>query len=94
MVICAAIKYHIVDTNKEVVMSGLRHGNIMELMHELGFNRSKYKEIEQGFIIHDGTFLNREQALTHAFKCGQLSSSTLELKSQGLENELFSEDIY
>ena len=94
MVICAAIKYHIVNTDKEVVMSGLRHGDIMELMYNFGSNLFKYKEIEQGFIIHDGTFLNRGQALTHALKCGQLSSSTMELKHQGFENELYTEDIY
>ena len=44
---------------------------------------------EQGFLTHDGTFLNRRDAMDEAIKCGQLP---LEAKEQCAE--LYSEDLW
>ena len=44
---------------------------------------------EQGFLTHDGTFLNRYDAMQHAIACGQLSpDADKECK------ELYSEDLW
>ena len=44
---------------------------------------------EQGFLTHDGTFLNRYDAMNEAIKCGQLPP---EAKEQCAE--LYSEDLW
>ena len=44
---------------------------------------------EQGFLTHDGTFLNRYDAMDEAIKCGQLPP---EAKEQCAE--LYSEDLW
>lgn len=44
---------------------------------------------EQGFLTHDGTFLNRYDAMEEAIKCGQLPP---EAKEQCVE--LYSEDLW
>ena len=44
---------------------------------------------EQGFLTHDGTFLNRHDAMNEAIKCGQLPP---EAKEQCAE--LYSEDLW
>ena len=44
---------------------------------------------EQGFVTHDGTFLNRYDAMQHAIACGQLPpGADKECK------ELYSEDLW
>lgn len=43
------------------------------------------KEVEQGFLDNKGKFLNRVQAMQHAFNCGQIKTC---------KKELFSEDLY
>ena len=44
---------------------------------------------EQGFLTHDGTFLNRYDAMQHAIACGQLPPcADKECK------ELYSEDLW
>lgn len=47
------------------------------------------EKTEQGFLTHDGTFLNRYDAMDEAIKCGQLSP---EVKEQCAE--LYSEDLW
>ena len=47
------------------------------------------KKTEQGFLTHDGTFLNRYDAMDEAIKCGQLPP---EAKEQCAE--LYSEDLW
>ena len=47
------------------------------------------EKTEQGFLTHDGTFLNRHDAMDEAIKCGQLPP---EAKEQCAE--LYSEDLW
>ena len=47
------------------------------------------EKTEQGFVTHDGTFLNRYDAMQHAIACGQLPPcADKECK------ELYSEDLW
>lgn len=88
MILCSAIKFHIDKTNKEVILCGLRHGDIFKQLEALGFEPHKgYKEIEQGFLTDFGIFLSRNQAYTVALKYGQL-------KHPKDNEELFSEDLW
>ncbi len=94
MIICAAIKVRFVRADKiiEVVIPGLRHGHIWELMADLGVP-AKREEIE-GFIDHTGAFLDRYEALAHALVCGQLSDTVRTEKVEKREITLWSEDLY
>ena len=63
MILAAAIRYHIPATGKDVVLCGARHGDVFWQLEGLGFGpKDGYEELEQGFIDHNGTFLDREEA--------------------------------
>ena len=96
MIIAAAITYYIPSTDKEVVMCGVRHGDIFYQLSCLGFKpREGYIEIEQGFITHDHKFLNREQAYKYAKEIGQISEQLIIYRdNQTMKPELFSEDLW
>lgn len=99
MILCAAIKFHIEETDCDVIVPGRRHGDIYKIMKGLGYGPKKgYKEIEQGFITTAGFFLNRSDAFHHALECGQISQTTQWYKAdhEGYIHipELFSEDLY
>ncbi len=68
---------------------GLRHNEIIT-SKEKGFFKGN---CIQGFIDDNGNFLDREQALEHAYKCKQISK---ELYKERLKynKELFSEDLW
>ena len=65
-------------------------------MHDLGFEAHEgYQEIEQGFIDHHNNFLDRKEALEHAYECGQLSSKIYHDKKEGSDfSNLISEDLW
>lgn len=95
MVICAAIKIRLHSSGKESVICGHRHGNCYYFLEDLNLKGAKdYSLIEEGFLISDGTFLNRKEALEHATTCGQLSKTTIWHKIDHEEDELYSEDLY
>ena len=88
MILCSAIKFHIDKTGEEVILCGLRHGDMFKQLKALGFEPHKgYKEIEQGFLIDSGRFLSRKEAYVVALKYGQL-------KHPKDSEELFSEDLW
>ncbi len=88
MIICAAIKFAIEATGKEVILCGCRHGDIFAQLEPLGFEPHKgYKWLEQGFIDQDNKFYTRAEAFTHAKECGQIKTD----KERGT---IYSEDIY
>lgn len=88
MILCSAIKFHIDKTDEEVILCGLRHGDIFKQLKALGFEPHKgYKEIEQGFLTVSGGFLSRKEAYVVALKYGQI----LDPKEN---EELFSEDLW
>lgn len=96
MILCAAIKFHIDKTDKNVVIPCWRHGEAYKILRDLGFGaKDGYKEIEQGFITTENEFLNRREAYVHVVRCGQLNQTTLWYKEDhGDGYELYSEDIY
>lgn len=97
MILASAIRYKIEATGKEVVLCGVRHGNIFEQLDALGFEpRKGYEEIEQGFIDHKNNFLTREEAYEHAKMCGQICAKIIherEVKKY-FGKELISEDLW
>lgn len=95
MIICAALKVEKYDDFfAETIVPCFRHGNGYEILHNLCKN-NKYKgHVTEGFMTHDGKFLDRVDAFEHAMMCGQLSATGREYKREHKENELYSEDLY
>lgn len=97
MILCAAIKFHIEKTNRDVVLPCWRHAEAYKILRDLGFDaKDGYKEIEQGFITTSNKFLDRKAAWDHAIYCGQVNQTTQWYKEDYEISpfELFSEDIY
>lgn len=100
MIICAAIHYHDKELNPKgyalprnlkegLVIGGWRHANCIAVMWTLTSKQTGPSNSTQGFLTHDGTFLNRVEALAEARACNQILN-----EREVLGNELFSEDIY
>lgn len=95
MIVCAAIKFHIEETNRDVILCGVRHGDCYTQLEALRFRpKGGYKEIEQGFVDNNGIFFGRKQAYEEALKIGQIAPSTKVLKIEKSEDELYSEDLW
>jgi len=93
MILAAAIKYRIEQTNEEVILCGARHGDVITQLKPLGFKPQQgYKEIAQGFIDHKNNFLTREEAYEHAKMCGQVCAQVI--KERDKSKEMFSEDFW
>lgn len=94
MIICAAVKFRIDTTDKDVILCGVRHADCFEQLANLGFKpKEGYKEIAQGFVTHTGEFLDRHMAWNHAIKCGQLAAS-IHSGWNPVPGELYSEDLW
>ena len=92
MILCAAVKFYIEATKKEVVVACRRHCDAYAMLRDMGYEPKKgYKKIDEGFISTNGMFLNRRQAYEHAVLCGQLSDTVMRNINNGM---LFSEDLY
>lgn len=95
MLICAALLIQVEGLDHTTIVPCHRHGDGFKILADLGYApKTKYKVVEQGFINHNGEFLDRIEALNHAMKCGQLSESTLWYKDDHDDKELYSEDLY
>lgn len=92
MIIASAIKYHI--NGNDVVLCGVRHGDILNQLLLIGFNIEDVEELEQGFVDHQNNFLSRREAFHHAKNCGQLSSKIAEDKERQGWTLLISEDLW
>ena len=92
MILCAAVKFHIEKTDKDVVIPCRRHYEAFNIIRDIGFDpKEGYTVVEQGFIDTKSNFLTRKEAYHHACECGQLSNTVL----VNIHNEiLFSEDLY
>ena len=94
MVICAAIKVKgLTNTTKliDTMICGHRHGDCLKIINDFDMN---VIETVQGFMKHDGTFLDRKEALKHALECGQLNATTKWYQQDHNIEELYSEDLY
>lgn len=97
MILASAIKFHIDETNEDVVLCGARHGDVFQQLEALGFEpRKGYTELEQGFIDHNNNFLTREEAYEHAKMCGQICAKIVyEREEKGLfGKKMISEDLW
>ena len=94
MIICAALKVEKCDDFEETIVPCFRHGNGFTILHNLCKNTNYKGHVIQGFMTHEGKFLDRIEAYDHALKCGQLSATGREFKLQRREDELYSEDLY
>ena len=95
MIICAALLVQVEGLDHETIVPCWRHGKGFEILRDLGFaTKTKYKVIAQGFIDHNGEFLDRKEALAHALECGQLSSTNRWYQEDHKLDELYSEDLY
>ena len=91
MIICAALKVQVEGLDHETFIPCVRHGDGFKILEDLGYApKTKYKVIEQGFLTHKNTFLNREQAYGYAHDFGQLPAT---LRRYG-NGTLYSEDLY
>ena len=97
MIISAAVKILLKKENREVIIPCHRHGDAYRILKDLGFHPSDFETVKQGFIAYVvdpnnrinwiETFLDRKEALTHAKRIHQISTSMS-------EDELYSEDLY
>ena len=68
-----------------------RHGDAFRIIAQfLDADEIDNTKTEQGFLTHDGTFLNRYSAYLHAAECGQMPV----LPTLCLYPELYSEDLW
>lgn len=86
MITCAAIKFWLKDEPKfPIIMTGLRHCDILERMfHTFGNNYEKSTMI-QGFLNDNVTFLDRYDAKEIAYLNNQVDNPY---------GELYSEDVW
>ena len=90
MIICAALLLENKE-QEEIVLPCWRHGIGYEMIRELHIDA---KVLKEGFMNHEGKFLDRYDALVHVMECGQLSQANRWYKGDNRENELYSEDLY
>lgn len=92
-IVCAAILIHDgkehphqpVNIDKGMVVCGFRHCNCITTASLLDEGYFKDKEVTQGFLTDENTFVNRIEGGEIAFAAGQIKKLT---------TCLFSEDLY
>lgn len=95
MLICAALLIQVEGLDHKTIIPCRRHGDGFQILQDLGYGpKTKYKILQQGFIDHNGVFIDREESFEHAKQCGQLSAATRWYKEDHNEVELYSEDLY
>ena len=82
----SAIKFYLRGEDRPIIMTGLRHPEILEKMFSMQLNYDKERMV-QGFLNHEDKFLDRRTAKFEARRCNQLIEDTE-------YGELFSEDIW
>ena len=95
MIVCAAIKVimnNIAGTS--AVVCGRRHVDCVKTLEHFNDCWKDSRRFE-GFIDHNGKFLDRKEAYKHALECGQISKHDAWYRIDNkYENELYSEDLY
>jgi hypothetical protein len=91
MIICAALLIQVEGLDHTTYIPCARHGQGFRILSDLGYApKAKYKVIEQGFLTHEGKFLNRHDAFQYASDIGQISATVRKRASR----DLYSEDLY
>ena len=95
MIICAAVKIQVEGLDPTTIIPCRRHGDAMMILKDLGYApKTKYKKLEEGFLTHEGDFMNRKVAFDYALDIGQLNRTTQWYKDDHGDDELYSEDLY
>lgn len=95
MVICAALELQIEGLPYTTIVPCWRHGKGYEILRDLGYQaQKKYKIVTEGFITHEGKFLNRVEAFEHVKACGQCTATQRWYWQDHNQTELYSEDLY
>lgn len=94
MIVAAAIKVEIKKTKNEVVLCGVRHGDVFKQLKAMGLKPTDYKTVAQGFVNNNGEFLTRGEAYIDAVNCGQIPATISYAKECNKCSILFSEDLY
>ena len=102
MITSACVRFHTKEYNKTPWANSTkvpstmfdipchRHADAFYIISQfLDADEIDKEKTKQGFLTHDGTFLNRYDAMDEAIKCGQLPP---EAKEQCAE--LYSEDLW
>lgn len=85
MIIAAAIKFYLPDSEYPIIVTAKRHADIFKKMYDMGIQYDKDTQI-QGFFTDNSRFLDRYEAKRYAIECGQITSSKFD--------ELYSEDLW
>ena len=76
--------------DREITIPCHRHADAFYIISQLLDSEEIDKpRTEQGFLTHDGTFLNRYAAMQHAIACGQMFPEDAVCCA-----ELYSEDLW
>lgn len=95
MIVCAALELQVEGLPYTTIVPCWRHGKGYEILRDLGYQaQRKYKVKAEGFINHNGEFLDRKESLAHALECGQLSATNRWYQKDHNIDELYSEDLY
>lgn len=86
--IASAIKFFNKETQEWIVMTGVRHADILHDMYTLKIDYDK-NAYYQGFITNAGEFVNRYEAKYIAIAANQLI-----MPIENTYAELFSEDMW
>lgn len=75
-----------------------RHCDCFDLAKEMGIDHVKarigIRAVDQGFVTDKGVYLDRNQAMRHAKRCGQALIKTSEDLKHRWSDPLFSEDLW
>lgn len=93
MIICSALKITTTDNN-EIIIPCIRHSDGFAILAKLGFKKSEFTHIEQGFVDNDNIFYDRKSALMKVKQIKQIPVSIIVRKEYDYDEELFSEDLY
>lgn len=94
MISCAAIKIVKSNSIHSLIICGHRHRDCYDIINCLDEYWRECSSTCEGFIDHNGNFLNRVEALNHARECGQLSETHRYYQEDHNIDELYSEDLY
>ena len=76
MIIFVALEIQVEGVDHVTILPCRRHGEGYFILQDLGYTpKTKYKVLRQEFITHDGTFLDRKEALEHIKAVGQCNAT-------------------
>lgn len=82
-IVRSAVKIYNEALAEDVIYTGIRHCDIYERLHNLGYHEAIVRGVE-GFVLNTGKFLTREEAASFAYRNGQLNKKVGVLYSEDL----------